>query len=370
MYGNDHGQFTDATKVGPGIACLGDLVSLCFHNRLKESNMKFRALVLSSIFLSVSAAVAPVKVVAHSGGTDKNGCHGGSQAYHCHSGSDSDANKYYRMALKHGDEKDTMYTSKRAKVVTYSNCKQLNKKYPAGVAVSSSKAWTMFMKTSRILYKANKKLDLNKNGVVCGALDPESQVSKTISCVDGPMPPQTTSTTTSTSSTVVTTTTTLPASYYKIFPTTTTLPVSQRLVPCGSVGEIKDNYWNFQVLSVSTDSDEAIQMTMSDAEPALPGRTYVVATMRATNMSTRSRNPDLVMMKAVGRSGHEYKNVEENDRCPGFLFSLDDIPAGKTAIHRICWSVTFEGVANLYMTPWAMGDNQPLMSLDPWTRQK
>jgi hypothetical protein len=272
--------------------------------------------------------------------------------------------------VKHYLEKDSMYTSKRVKAVSYSSCKQLNKKYPAGVAVNSSKAWTFLMKTSRILYTANKKLDLNKNGVACGALDPESEVSKTLSCVDGPMPPQTTSTTTSTSSTVPTTTTTLPASYYKIFPTTTTIPVSQRLLPCGSVGEIKGGYWNFQVLSVSTDTDKAIQMTMGDAEPALPGRTYLVATIRATNLSTRRGNPDLVMMKALGRSGHEYKNVEDADRCPGFLFSVEDVPAGKTAIHRICWSVKFEDVANLYMTPWAMGDDQPLMSLDPWTRQK
>lgn len=332
--------------------------------------MKLRALVVSSVILYVGATVAPLKVSAHSGGTDKYGCHGGSRSYHCHSGSDGDANKYYSLSVKHYLEKDSMYTSKRVKAVSYSSCKQLNKKYPAGVAVNSSKAWTFLMKTSRILYTANKKLDLNKNGVACGALDPESEVSKTLSCVDGPMPPQTTSTTTSTSSTVPTTTTTLPASYYKIFPTTTTIPVSQRLVPCGSVGEIKGGYWNLQVLSVSTDTDKAIQMTMGEAEPALPGRTYLVATMRATNLSTRSRNPDLITMKAIGGSGHEYKSVEEADRCGGFLYSVKDIPAGKTAIQRICWSVTFEDIANLYMTPWAMGDDQLAMSLDPWTRQK
>jgi hypothetical protein len=258
------------------------------------------------------------------------------------------------------------------KAVSYSSCKQLNKKYPAGVAVNSSKAWTFLMKTSRILYAANKKLDLNKNGVACGALDPESQVSKTISCVDGPMPPQTTSTTTSTSSTVPTTTTTLPASYYKIFPTTTTIPVSQRLLPCGSAGVIKggDGDWNFQVLSVSTETDKAIQMTMGEAEPALPGRTYLVAAIRATNMSTRARYVGDVSLKAIGRSGHEYKDLEDYDRCDGFLFDTEKIPAGKTAVYRECWSVTFEDIANLYMTPWAMGDNQPLMSLDPWTRQK
>ena len=332
--------------------------------------MKFRAFVISSVVLSVCAIVAPMKVSAHSGGTDKNGCHGGSQAYHCHSVSDGDTNKYYRMSSKHFDEKDRMYTSKRVKVVSYSSCKQLNRKYPAGVAAHSSKAWTFLMKTSPILYKANKKLDLNKNGVACGPLDPESEVSKTLSCVDGLMPPQTTSTTTSTSSTVVTTTTTMPAWYYEIYPTTTTIPVSQRLRPCGSVGEIKGAYWKLQVLSVSTDTDVVQQITRSDAELALPGRTYLVATIRATNLSTRSRNPDLITMKAIGGSGHEYKNVEDSDRCPGFLFSARDIPAGKTAIQRICWSVTFEDIANLYMTPWAMGDDQLAMSLDPWTRQR
>jgi hypothetical protein len=39
-------------------------------------------------FLLYVAILWTVEATAHSGGTDANGCHAGSQPYHCHGGSD------------------------------------------------------------------------------------------------------------------------------------------------------------------------------------------------------------------------------------------------------------------------------------------
>ncbi|MFT4213239.1 MAG: excalibur calcium-binding domain-containing protein [Microbacterium sp.] len=61
-------------------------------------------------------------------------------------------------------------------VKTYKNCTALHKAYPGGVAkagvthnkVSGKKrAFTVKPKTSTALYKANKKLDRDKDGVAC-----------------------------------------------------------------------------------------------------------------------------------------------------------------------------------------------------------
>jgi hypothetical protein len=63
-----------------------------------------------------------------------------------------------------------------AKVKVFKNCTQLNKVYKGGVAkagvkynkVSGKKrAFTVKPKSSTALYKANKKLDRDKDGVAC-----------------------------------------------------------------------------------------------------------------------------------------------------------------------------------------------------------
>jgi hypothetical protein len=44
---------------------------------------------LMSIAIAASALSAPTIAAAHSGGKDKNGCHSGSEEYHCHRGGNS-----------------------------------------------------------------------------------------------------------------------------------------------------------------------------------------------------------------------------------------------------------------------------------------
>ena len=52
------------------------------------SKMRFKMKCTVSIIVALSM-LAPTFASAHSGGTDSNGCHSGTQAYHCH-GSKSD----------------------------------------------------------------------------------------------------------------------------------------------------------------------------------------------------------------------------------------------------------------------------------------
>ena len=52
---------------------------------MKKLILRFSSLFL--FFFSLFAISTNNPVMAHSGGTDAAGCHGGSQPYHCHSGS-------------------------------------------------------------------------------------------------------------------------------------------------------------------------------------------------------------------------------------------------------------------------------------------
>lgn len=54
-------------------------------------------------------------------------------------------------------------------VVRYSSCQKLNKQWPRGVAVSSLKAKQQTVKptVNQAIYKANSKLDFDKDGTVC-----------------------------------------------------------------------------------------------------------------------------------------------------------------------------------------------------------
>jgi len=51
----------------------------------------------------IAAAIPAAPLVAHSGGVDANGCHAGSQPYHCHRGKSSDAIGPNRLSPRSGD---------------------------------------------------------------------------------------------------------------------------------------------------------------------------------------------------------------------------------------------------------------------------
>ena len=316
------------------------------------------AVVFSSIGVGVSQ-----NVLAHSGGTDANGCHAGSQPYHCHGYFDINANKFYRTSVEHFLEKDTMYLSGVAKVVAYPSCLKLNKRYFAGVAQSFNKT-PFWMKTSSILYNANKKLDRDRNGIACGLLDVESAVSQTISCV----PTTTTvgSTTTTTSVPIQTTTSTSTTSVYRPYQSTTTSVPAQADVPCGATAVINDydGAWQIQVLSITPNAEKAVMAAHSSNERALPGQTYFMAKIKGTNLSTRSRYFD-PLMSAESLSRNEF-SISSND-CGPTPMMRNKVSPGRSGIGFVCWHIKKEDVAGLKMYRKEPGKEATRMSLDPST---
>ena len=61
----------------------------------------------------------------------------------------------------------------------YSNCKALNKVYPNGVAKTKKAAGSTKARVSSSLYNANKKLDRDKDGIVCEKSTPATTVPAT-----------------------------------------------------------------------------------------------------------------------------------------------------------------------------------------------
>jgi hypothetical protein len=61
----------------------------------------------------------------------------------------------------------------------YSNCKALNKVYPNGVAKTKKAAGSTKARVSSSLYNANKKLDRDKDGIVCEKSTPATTVPTT-----------------------------------------------------------------------------------------------------------------------------------------------------------------------------------------------
>ena len=56
-----------------------------------------------------------------------------------------------------------------ANAATFKNCTALNKKYPSGIAKSAQAATKQKLtpKVSLAIYKANIKMDIDKDGTVC-----------------------------------------------------------------------------------------------------------------------------------------------------------------------------------------------------------
>lgn len=89
-----------------------------------------------------------------------------------------------------------------AKAVKFSSCKTLKAKYPAGIAKSNSYiAKASLLKTPKVwgaMYDLNKKLDTNKNGLICESLYVPSVLSPSPSSSPTPSPLPTASKPTST----------------------------------------------------------------------------------------------------------------------------------------------------------------------------
>lgn len=307
---------------------------------------------------------------AHSGGTDKWGCHSGSQAYHCHTASDSDANLQYSRAVKHFLEKDNMYTRKGIKVKKYSSCLNLNKKYIGGVAVSSKQAKPLYlMKTSRLLYQANKKLDLDKDGVACGLLEPENALVPTFSCI-GDIPASTIPESTTTLPTIPTTTTTL---WHRPNTTSTTIPNSN-IVPCGSSRTITglDGDWSVQVTAITPDAEIPVMANFPDNQVAEFGKKYVIFTVQGTNLMRRTRLffPS-TLFNVQNNSGQTFRDEEVAHSCGIPPNGDTTVKSGKTVTGYLCMYLDANRTQNLRLVeafPSPYGRLPIYFNTDPWTR--
>lgn len=283
--------------------------------------------VSSRIFLSflvfLSAALMPRLAQAHSGGTDKNGCHGGSQAYHCHSGS-ATTSTYKRMLKINGLDKNYNF---RTTLKRYSSCSTLNRVYFRGVRKRAAKSTDFRQYVSSRLYSMNKHLDANLNGVACGFLESENARVATIACA-------------------------LDASLMGdgIKPET-----AYRCVMPPQPVEETGGGWKVELLSRTPDAGLAIEsVSIDDSRPPAGSQHYLV-TIRVTNLTGKTSDFPTRLLGAFGESGRKY---DFDDGCPAswlglgkpLFMSATNVPDGKSVVGNECWTILASDALGLKVT--------------------
>lgn len=207
-------------------------------------------------------------VSAHSGGTDKFGCHGGSRSYHCHNSGPSinsrskignGQNKIFLQHLKlNGLNAKAKF---RVVLKRHETCESLNNLYLRGVAVSkqvlgwgASRALTL---VSQPLYEINRHLDANSNGIACGFLEPENFRIPTFLCGQVNWASE-------------------PWSLY--------LHPDNSYSHCSSSDPAMGG-WNIEVVSVTPNAETAILAENSEYNPAAEGYRYFLVKLRITNLN-------------------------------------------------------------------------------------
>jgi len=164
------------------------------------------AVAIATLSLGIAIVQNSDKATAHSGGLDSNGCHSGSQPYHCHRSSSGTptvtTNTIAAIAetptstapppittnttaaisetptasanspqLTTPTTSKTPATSPKAKTNKFKNCVAVKKTYPNGIAKSrtAAKKHKKTPKVSSKIYNENKKLDINRDGTICEA---------------------------------------------------------------------------------------------------------------------------------------------------------------------------------------------------------
>lgn len=207
-------------------------------------------------------------VSAHSGGTDKYGCHGGSRSYHCHNSGpsinsrskiSSGQNKIFLQHLKlNGLNAKAKF---RVVLKRHETCESLNNLYLRGVAVSKqvlsggmSRALTL---VSQPLYEINRHLDTNNNGIACGFLEPENFRIRTFLCGQVKFVPE-------------------PWSPY--------IDSKSSYSHCESPDPALGG-WKIEVVYVTPNAETAILAESSEYFPARDGYWYFLVKLRITNLN-------------------------------------------------------------------------------------
>jgi hypothetical protein len=227
-------------------------------------------------------------VSAHSGGTDKYGCHGGSRSYHCHNGgpnvkSGSNINRgQNKIILKHLKLNGLNAKAKfRVVLKRHETCESLNNLYLRGVAVSKqvldwSASRTLTL-VSQPLYEMNRHLDANNNGIACGFLEPENFRIPTFLCDQVNWASE-------------------PWSLY--------IGPYDSYSHCSSSDPAMGG-WNIEVVSVTPNAETAILAENSEYNPAFEGYRYFLVKLRITNLnSVRKSFPE----RQLGLQGPSRQN--------------------------------------------------------------
>ena len=281
-----------------------------------------RVFLLSTILMSL-VTFGSSSVQAHSGGTDKNGCHGGSQSYHCHSGVGPTAG-YYKMLKING--LDRTFSFKR-NVKRYSSCSTLNRVYLRGIAKRNTKSTDIFQFVSRPLYLLNKHLDANLNGVACGFLENENSRISTFLCdPTGGMSGDGAS----------------------------ALTAHRCVMPPQPSDEVGGG-WKVELLSRTPDAGLAIRsVSTEDTQPAV-GNQYYLVKLRVTNLTGKTSDFPTRLLGAQGTSG---RNYDLYDSCHSAYLGIRkplestsmSVPNGKSVEGNMCWTVLAADAIGLKIT--------------------
>jgi hypothetical protein len=284
-----------------------------FMNGIKKVLSLFLAgLLLCSLLIQMQTS----EVTAHSGGTDKNGCHGGSQPFHCHGGS-SDAS--WRKYLKVNGLQQNL--SFKIVMKRFKSCASLNRTYIRGVAKTKKRNMDYTQLVSKPLYALNRHLDVNKNGIACGLLEPENGRITTNLC-----------------------NTATPPLGDGSSPTT---PL-QCIIPPRGPNEIGGG-WLIELISTTPDALRLIQTEYGNNEIPTQGSQYYLIRFRVTNISSTTNIFLTSRIKTLGVSGTIYDNKFEcgTGLIPDALWLKTIIDPGKSAVGNLCWEVKSEDVAGL-----------------------
>ena len=268
---------------------------------------KQRLFVLFILLIGINSTNASVS--AHSGGTDKYGCHAGSMGYHCHN---VGPGKEYIQHLKFNgmnERADFKVVLKRHK-----DCESLNKLYLRGVSISKKAIEkegqdTFLTLISKSLYKINRHLDANNNGIACGFLETENFRTPTFLC--GTQPAQSA-------------------------PPLTTDDTYSR---CSSSDPAMGG-WKIEVVGVIPNAETAVLAYDYKNIPAPPGEQYFIAKLRITNLNQTSARFPQEKLGTLGVSGRKYTHF--GDSCESFtdIRGLEPFSPNESRNVNYCWRIS------------------------------
>jgi hypothetical protein len=259
--------------------------------------------------LLVGLNINTESVSAHSGGTDEYGCHGGSRSYHCHN---TGPTKEYLQNLKFNG----MNARGGFKVVLkrHNSCESLNNLYLRGVAVSEKAAAkelgriTFRTLISKSLYKINRHLDTNNNGIACGFLEVENFRIPTYLC----------------------------GTQDELW--SPSLTANDTYSRCASSDPAMGG-WKIEVLSVTPNAETAILAESDRNLPAPLGQQYFAAKLRVTNLNPQTARFPEEKLGTQSRSGARYTHFENSCGSLSNSFFLEDFSPGESQIANFCWRI-------------------------------